>query len=43
MIKIWLVTFSSGEEWHICGEMFDVYHAAKSYGQFDSIKYLRWV
>ena len=50
MIKIWLVTFSNGEEWHICGEYRDVFWAAVNYAMQESltinpskIKYLRWV
>ena len=49
MIKIWLVTFSNGEEWHICGDFNEVTDAAieyllKSGSPMDiSIKYLRWV
>ena len=48
MVKIWLVSFSNGEEWHICGEYDDVISAAMSYVWGDTstsvtIKYLRWV
>ncbi len=50
MIKIWLVTFSNGEEWHICGEYRYVLWAAINYAVQESlaidpskIKYLRWV
>jgi hypothetical protein len=48
MIKIWLVSFSNGEEWHICGEYAEVCSAALNYIWGDTstsvtIKYLRWV
>ena len=48
MIKIWLVSFSNGEEWHICGErrdfLFNVcYYAAMNDLEEPVIKYLRWV
>lgn len=47
MTKIWLVTFSNGEEWHICGEYDEVCEAAFAYWldlrRSYTIKYLRWV
>ncbi len=49
MIKIWLVTFSNGEEWHICGEYDEVWRASVRYRIWEvdptdfTIKYLRWV
>ncbi len=48
IIKIWLVSFSNGEEWHICGELFDFLFELCSYAKENGleepvIKYLRWV
>jgi len=49
IVKIWLVTFSNGEEWHICGEFDDVSNVCLNYWlgmevkRSFTIKYLRWV
>ncbi len=48
MTKIWLVTFSNGEEWHICGDWtvpvdYAVWSYACTWGLTYQRKYLRWV
>ncbi len=53
IVKVWLVTFSNGEEWHICGEQEEVWWSCVKYlMDFNTknntyidftMKYLRWV
>lgn len=35
MLKLWLVTFSNGEEWHIFGEKEQVIGASIVYASYD--------
>lgn len=45
MLKVWLVKFSNGEEWHIFGESIDVEFACIVYANKEpyTITYLRWI
>lgn len=47
MLKVWLVKFSNGEEWHIFGEPREVSQCMIGYhmvtGLDYTITYLRWI